>query len=352
MRNLMICFISILSFHQLQSQNIEGTVFDAKTKETIPGVAIYFSGTQIITTSDVNGKFRLVVDKQVHTPLILSHLSYEPLTIEKPFEHREKSFFLKEKVSMLAEVKVVADRYSRAEKMKVFKEQFLGKSTGGKSCEIMNEEDVVLEYNHHTYTLVGYAKKPVVIENRYLGYRITFDLNSFSVKYVSNTLDMVKAIKVSFKGTSSFIDLAPYNIQFIKRREEVHVRSNQFFWKNFVSNTLEKSKITIYNRYHKINPQDYFLISNAPPYKVVVVLPETNINMSHPDIHDGPIYGVIKIVSGKNYHSEVVFLTNRFSVDAFGNTDSIDNLIFNGVMGDQRLGDMLPRDYTLPKERP
>ena len=140
-----IIFCSLL--YSLQAQTIEGVVYDTKTKETITGVAIYFDGTSIITTSDSDGKFRLSVESKINASLVFSHLSYELLTIERPFEHSENKFYLNEKVNTLNEVRVVADRYSRTEKMKAFKEQFLGKSEAGKSCVIINEDDIDLKYD-------------------------------------------------------------------------------------------------------------------------------------------------------------------------------------------------------------
>ena len=55
-----ICSITLLAFAGMQAQTIEGTVYDAKTKETVPGVAIYVDGTSIFTTSDKNGRFLVI----------------------------------------------------------------------------------------------------------------------------------------------------------------------------------------------------------------------------------------------------------------------------------------------------
>lgn len=50
---------------------------------------------------------------------------YEPLIIENPFKHNEKSFFLSQKTITLQETVIVADRFSRDQKIKAFKEQSL-----------------------------------------------------------------------------------------------------------------------------------------------------------------------------------------------------------------------------------
>jgi len=327
------------------AQVIEGTIYDAGTKETIPGVAVYFNGTSFITTSDNEGKFRLVVENKIYTELVFSHISYEILMIQKPFEHRELSFYMQEKVNTLDEVRVTADRYSRAAKMKVFKEQFLGDSMAGKFCVILNEEDIILNYNHATNTLEGYANRPIVVENRYLAYHVTFDLSLFYVHYSEDTLHPDKAVQIAFKGTSSFIDNNPYNVLYSKRRDGLFFRSSHFFWRSFVHHSLEENDLRIYNRSRRIEPSQYFAISDLPTQKRVQILPNTNINLKPGIKVEAPVYGVIRVIYSNTIRSEIVFLTHSFSVDMYGNPDPIDGLIYSGAMGEQRIGDMLPQDY-------
>ena len=345
MRKLIICLISCSTFYGLQAQVIEGTVYDAKTKETIPGVVIYLDGTTINTTTDRDGRFRLVINQTVNTKLVFSHLSYESLIITPPFERLGKTIFLNEKTNILQEARVVAGRdwFPRETKMTVFKEQFLGTSEAGKSCTILNEDDIVLTYDNTTNILTGYSRQPIIIENRYLAYLVTFDLHSFSVHYTeSNTLDMRKSFKVAFKGTSSFVDQSPYSIRFKTRRDETYLRSKQYFFKNLVANTLEEAKFRLFNRVARINPEQYFMTDGQEAF----IIPGTNIRSRHNMVEEGPIYGVIRILYDNTLTSEIVFLTNKVSVDEFGNPDTVDNLIFFGDMGGQRLGNMLPRDFV------
>lgn len=346
MKNVFAAILFFLSLG-LQAQTIEGTIYDVKTRETIPGVAIFLDGTSVVTTSDNEGRFKLIIEKQINTNLIFSHLSYESLVIQPPFNHLESTFFLQERQNTLQGAVVIADRYTRTEKMKVFKEQFLGTGQAGKSCVILNEEDIVLNYNSVTSTLTGHSNNPIIVENQYLAYHITFYLHDFSVQYTENTLNIEKATRVLFKGTSSFFDQNPYNIRYKKRRDETYLSSPQYFWKNLVTNTLDEAKFRLFNRYARMDPSKYFIIINEPSQKTVLINLETNINRSHPYVHERPLYGVVGISNNNSKsNSEIVFLTRGFSVDDFGNPDTIDHLIFFGDMGAQRVGDMLPRDYN------
>lgn len=347
MKKLIFSIIACTTFFSLRAQVIEGTVYDAKTRETLIGVVIYLDGTSIYTTSDKEGKFRIVVENKVNTRLVLSHLSYEPLIIQNPFERRAKAFYLEEKITMISGALVVAERFSHEEMIKVFREQFLGTSEGGKSCIIKNEEDIRLKYDRETNTLMGQAIHPIVVENKYLAYHIIFDLHSFSIQYTEETLNTDKAIKASFKGTSSFIDQNPNSIQYKKRREETYLKSSQHFWKSLSVGALDEEKFKIFNRFKQVKPEQYFLISNTEPQKVVIILPGTDINLKYSNVHEieESVYGVIGIMYKNYYRSDVVFLTDRFTIDDYGNPDTVDELLFSGDMGDQRLGDMLPVDY-------
>jgi len=327
---------------------IEGTVYDARTRETIPGVVIYLDGTSIVTTSDKDGNFCLEINNKINTNLIFSHLSYEPLVVKYPFERLEKAFFLKEKVSTLTEAVVVGKRelFTRNQMMRVFKEQFLGLSTAGKSCQIVNEEDVIFKYDQNACKLLAYAIQPLIIENKHLEYRITFHLHSFTIQYNSTiTLDISTARYFSFKGTSFFVDLSPYNFRVSNMRDEIYVRSRPCFFLNLVANTLEESKFKVFNGFRQEDVSKYFSVMDKQSQKIVQIIPNTDIKRTHGYVYEGTIYGVIGVLYNNRFMSEVIFLTDRFFMDEFGNIDDIDHILFDGDMALQRLGDMLPLNY-------
>ena len=340
---LIICTV----YSALPAQTIFGTIYDAQTRETVPGVAVYFDGTTIIATSDKDGKFKLEVEKRINARLVFSHLSYEVLIIDKPFENENRAFYLKEKVNTLDAVRVVADRYSRAEKMQLFKEQFLGKSAAGRSCVILNEEVISLSYDYSTNTLMGRADQPIVVQNKYLAYLVSFDLHDFHIHYSDRTLNMNEAIKIVFLGTSSFVDQSPYNVLYAKRREETYLKSSQNFWKNFVGKTLEEEQFKIYNKYRQMETDEYFIISDWLSLKRVVVIPDTNLERRHSSVTEENIFGVLGVTYKSQLRSEIVFLTNTFTIDSFGNPDAPDKLMYFGDMGGQRLGEMLPQNYVI-----
>ena len=352
-------FLAFVFSYTLNAQTIKGVVYDAKTKEAIPGVVVYFDGTSIHTTTDKDGKFILFVNQKLNTTLVFKHLSYESLIIKNPFEYPETSFFLKEKMNILSEAVVVASSFSgrpRAEKMELFKKVFLGESVAGSSCVILNEDDIVLHYDETTEVLEGYSLVPIIIENRRLAYRITYDLRSFSARF-TNTMSLpnvktniitttVPGMTFSYHGNSFFEDLSNYNVSITNRRNDIYLSSRDFFWKNFVMGTLHETKFKIYNRSRQIRIEEYFTIIDLPHQKTVLINPGTNLNRRHADVHEGTIYGVLRISYDNVSHSEIVFRTNRFSVDDKGNPNPLADIVYFGDMSNQRVGDMLPLDFV------
>lgn len=84
MNKIIIYCVSILllvSIHT-KGQQIKGTVFEAVEDKTqpLPGVNIYWSGTQSGTVTDENGRFKIPVNKESHM-LIFSFVGYENDTL-------------------------------------------------------------------------------------------------------------------------------------------------------------------------------------------------------------------------------------------------------------------------------
>jgi len=347
MKNTFVLLAVFFFFVPLQAQIIiEGTVYDAHSKEALPGVAVYLNGTSMASSSDGNGYFRLLVTDKINTALVFNFLGYEPLIIGNPFEYAEKTFFLHEKTEILPEAVVVGDTFSRAEKMEAFKEQFLGNSRAGKSCIILNEEDIVLRYSPLEHRLTAFSRQPLVIQNDYLAYLVRVDLLSFSIQYSRYTLNTSHIQQYSFTATPSFFDQDPSNQKIAKRRQEKYSESRQYFWKNFVDNTLDQANIKIYNGNKQTRPELHFSIESTPTHSIVRMLPDANLNRARNGIGDMTILGRISVLCHDRLASELLFMTDQITVDAFGNIDAVGKVRFSGEMGRQRIGDMIPLEYA------
>ncbi len=346
MKNILSLIAVFFLFIPLQAQTIEGKVYDANSKEALPGVFVYLNGTSVSTSSDNDGNFRLVTADKISTSLVLSLLGYEPLIIDNPFNYQGKSFFLNQKTITLQETVIVADRFSQAQKIKAFKEQFLGDGRAGRSCTILNEEDLVIKYDPIENRLTAYSNNPLIIKNNYLAYKVTYDLHSFFIQYSRYTLSKLYIEQLSFRGTSSFVDENPFNLKIAKRRDEKYFQSRQYFWKNIVANTLEKASLKIYNGLQPTEPDRHFIITDTLNHRLIRIRHDANLNRIRDNAIDTTACGIITVVYNNRLSSDIVFMTEQLSVDTFGNIDAVDKIRFTGSMGKQRIGDMLPGNYT------
>jgi hypothetical protein len=367
--------MSTIYVTSLFSQTLTGTIVDAKTNEPLSFATVYLEGTTIGTTANAQGKFILPVKNHILTKLIVSYLGYESAIIDNPFDEMPEIIYLKEKTYNLDEVAVTANPiFSREEKLKAFREYFLGRTIAGQSCKILNENDLVLVFDNTTNSLNAYAEVPLEIENQYLGYKIKFELAKFSASLKSDkkSLQRENIDVVYFLGIPFFEELKKHKSIYDKRRKEIYAISDKRFFKLLADNQLEKSNFKIYKR--PIVYSDYvddivYLAADSVFANVTstdstlycfVLNPDVKnihkqaklcvitVNESARTIKGASLASLANVTYEPVTYSEMVFTVDTFKVDKYGNTDLYRSkgLLTTGTMGEQRLGDMLPLDYN------
>jgi hypothetical protein len=319
----------------------------------VQNVNVYLDGTRIGTTTDASGKFELTVSDIIYTSLVFSHVSYKQFTISDPYNNPPDTIFLIHREYELGSVEVTAkkDPFTREEKMKAFKEQFLGTDKAGKSCIIENEDDIYLYYNTETNSLSARSKKPLLIKNKYLGYELSYELLTFNLtfnwKIISEKMGSESLRTLQFYGTAFFSDNNPDSKKIKRRREKIYQKSVLFFFKSLVNNTLKESKFMLFSNGMMINHLDCFEIQDTLSLKKVNLVPEKLVIPKISPYDD--VTGSIGVLYDKKERTNVLFRTDSFMIDNFGYTYMKNKIVFSGGMGDMRVGNMLPIDY-LPDE--
>jgi len=113
-----------------------------------------------------------------------------------------------------------------------------------------------------------------------------------------------------------------------------------------VANTLEKANLKIYNGHKQTEPGRHFIISDTLHHSLLCIKPDANLNRIRNNVIDTTAFGIITVLYNNRLSSDIVFMTGQVSVDKFGNIDAVDKIRFTGTMGKQRIGDMLPGNYT------
>jgi hypothetical protein len=328
------------------SQSITGLVFDEK-EEPIIGASVYFDGTALGTTTDRNGKFTILLKKRINSPLVISCIGYETVFIKNPFDNSVNTIYLSPKPFQIKEVVIRKDQFTRKQKLKIFKEQFLGTTKAGRSCIIQNENDIDLRYDHQTNTLVASSDKPIVITNVYLGYKLTLDLVDFDIKFNKNSIKSGDVRSSLFLVTSFFTN-TDNNLQNInRRRNRSYLGSQLHFFRSLANNEWEKNKFKLFNGSLQVNPDQYFTITDTLDLKKVIIerdSKEIKIISSNPDIKI-PFVSSFNLLYRNRKQSTVIFRTNTIFIDKNGNNSSPDLIDFSGEMGEKRIGDLLPSDF-------
>jgi hypothetical protein len=334
------------------AQVLTGVVCDKATKLPVPNVHVYLNGTSINTITNVSGKFELKTSTVINTVLVLHHLSYERSIIDRPFNKLLDTLYIEEQIRAIDEVIVVADRFTREQKMKAFREQFLGTSRAGKSCAILNEDDIQLTVNIQSRRLLATSDKPIIVVHNYLGYQVSFSLIDFWVQYGYDVILNSDYIQNSFFSVvSSFTDLASDKRRIKRRRDSAYVGSANFFFKCFANDSLKENSFRLFNnKGYSIKYEDYFEIKDTLSQKMIGILPNTDINAVRGvyTTEQTKPSGVIRVSYRRSNLSDIYFMTDTLLVDPYGNIDQIDKIFFSGQMGENRAGDMLPIDYYIP----
>jgi len=323
----------------MQAQNLEGIVTDASTGEPLFAASVYFDNTSIGTTTDFDGKFSIKLNKPISGLFVVSYIGYHTkmLTIKNP--ERLLTLKLEKNVNALSEVVLTSsDEWSRAFKLKEFRREFLGYSKFSKSCSIINEADIVLNFDKQSKQLVASSKRPIIIKNKALNYLITYDLHNFYITYAMRTegiTDLEKVHKkpttVVYYGTTFFQPIKQKNSRRVdKNRGLAYTGSVLHFMRSIANNSLLKEKFKIFKGGFLVKPKKYIKVFKNDSLNITEVELPVKLNIVH-----------------QNAQSVIKSEVKRFYINAFGNHYPIDKVLFGGFMANKRMGSVLPLNYKL-----
>lgn len=320
-------------------QTLKGVVYD-ENDEPIFGAEVYLNGTSIKTITDDRGMYELVAPYKINTPLVISFIGYTSRLVLKPFENDFMTIFMTPKPIELQEVNIVSEGlFTRAEKLKVFREQFLGTTTAGKSCSILNEDDVRFFYNKRNCRLSAFSDVPIVIYNAFLGYEVAFRIGEFHIDFNSKSIDSDDVISWHITGTTFYKDLTTPEKSYYAQRKMSYEGSQMQFFRNLVRHKLGKENFQLMRYNRPCDPDDYFTISqNFGYYNITFLDWVLNTGAS--------FWQSFKLEYREQKESVVTFTKPSFRIDVYGNNDSYEEITFTGEIAKKRAGDLLPLDFN------
>lgn len=325
MRILILLFLLVNLVITASGQVIKGTVFDDNTDEVISYATVYFNGTFVGTSSDQNGNFQLIISKKNKSmPITVSCIGYHSVTLKDYSEAEPINIYLQPQLYELSDASIVGKSLERKRKryLSLLRKELIGATANAQGCKILNEEDITFNYHSDDDTVKAYALAPILIENKALGYKITYYLDKF--EYYKNDL------ATYFSGNLIFTeDLAENEDQaqiYKRRREYTYLGSRMHFFRVLWSGQLKKSGFTIRNTSYKSLKLDAIVLQDESHNKYLSY--ETSLSIEY-----------------KDHRSYINFIMQPVYFDESGFFNP--GIKWEGDMALQRIADWLPYEYLL-----
>jgi hypothetical protein len=373
-----------------QSGTITGVVTSAESKKPLPRASVFLSNSKTGTATTENGTFTLNDIRPGQYTLVVSILGYEEYNkvIMVGSEPIKLNIELAQKPLMLREV-VISSAADWKKNYEWFRREFIGVDENAKYCDVINPHILDLVYNQTKQTLSAKGEEFLIVENKALGYRIKFLVDTFSA-------DKINGI-ISSGGQRVFEDLPGTEAQKAKwheKREEAYYGSPMHFYRSLLENLLDQEGFVVYKFTRYINserPKEELLIQKLKQfqlqqrrdsfmyYKNLELLPRyTGENIVKPPLQQYEIFSrmdqpglytmhftrFLYIVFTKkhelvpdardfyrpmdmpDYEASILTLQGDFPI--FDNNGIVvgNNCLYEGTWANKRLSDELPVDYV------
>jgi hypothetical protein len=344
MRNIFFIIVLFWSSSIANCQIFKGTVYDRSTDSTLSFATIYIGGTSIGTYSDLQGNFELDISKYRSLPISISMLGYYTITLPEHSSNKMYNIYLSPKVKEINEIVVTGKKGNRESYLRIFKREFLGETENAVECDILNEKDLRFSFSSESSTLKGFSSKPILIHNKNLGYTITYYLDKFNYTRKRDNSDQLteKSTLVGnylFKEDSLPVSESERRI-IQERRKSAYLGSRMHFFRLLYLHNLTQS-----------GEYNILLSENVPNSKGFIIHLKTIIDSN------SLIYGKDSLSAYLRYEGELAVTYNRMNSILILNLDSAyfekngyydpNEISFTGDMSKQRIGDLLPFEYSL-----
>ena len=221
---------------------ISGTVTDT-TGQPVSEASVFIAGSMLGTTTDDAGRYRIPGVPLGTLRLAVSRVGYESQHEDlfvREARLYERDFQLRQKIYELGSVTVTADNRRWQRQLKRFTELFIGDSPNAMQTTILNPE--VIDFSGRGGEFRAQSSEPLIIENRGLGYKLTYFLNEFVAEPTSTRWD----------GEPLFEPLEPSSPEEAARwnakRDSAFYGSFRHFLLAVINDQVEEQGFKIYSR--------------------------------------------------------------------------------------------------------
>ena len=191
MRHLFLLLCFIMPEFLYAQKLLKGFVVDAEMGAAIPKASVFLNNTSIGTTANDEGRFSLFIPAGKFDLIVSSigYATYSQSVTSTEINDSTITIRLKLKAPDLETVVIEPFEKNGWEKWgKWFTENFLGTSEYGRDSRIKNPEVLKFRNSKRDNGLTVIATAPLTIENKALGYRLTYQLENFRYDFRSHYL--------------------------------------------------------------------------------------------------------------------------------------------------------------------
>ena len=339
--------ILFLLCNQLFSQELSGKIVDSETGEPILFGTVYFASTSIGSVSDAEGKFKIWDFDPGKYDLTVSHVGYKAYYLPIAFDREELKEIL---IELVPDVVELPDFYLNPDtsnwkyNFQTFKKSFIGLTTNSVKVKILNPKNLFFYYDELEETLFAHAKKPIVVENKALGYTVNYSLVEFESNF--------KLQRFYTFGVSRFEKSEKKRLKEKKKikkaRERAYNGSTTHFFRSLKTNSLTEDGFVVEELFRIPNP-------HRPPQEVINRNIEKYRTLARADK-----LSTTRLVSGGSTMTDSLYYWNRMRrepvmIDSIGRAmnesqelrvDEEGKVFFKGILQVKYLNEKEEYGYT------
>lgn len=330
---------------------VSGKVVDSTTGDPLPGASIYCHNTTIGTASNKQGEFHLQMNSGGYD-LIITYTDYQTRTVRVssntdslviPMIKQEKNM---EEV-VIRSSNEVTDGWEKYGSF--FSQHFIGATPNAALCSIQNPGVLKFYFYKKSNKLKVLADSAILIDNKALGYRLRYELDSF-VYYYKTNINLYRGFCLYTEMDGTDQEKRTWAVN----RSKAYSGSKLQFMRSYYDSTLKEDGFTIdmldENNDTKFipvkNPYDSLYYGGIDSTNEIEIWYPRKISISYLKKRPEPEY-IKKFGLPKNVGSQISYvdLNDAIAIRENGYYYDQRDWTNQGYWSWKNLADQLPYDY-------
>ena len=338
----------VLVGYKLSAQTLITGIVSDSVNIPVTNAAVYISKTTIGTITDQKGAYLISIPQQGEFELTASFIGYKTKSVIVFANGNRQVINIKLSLNpiLLNEVTVRSKNKYSLKDCTDFFILFIGENENSRSCKVVNPEDLHLYRDPNNNYLRGFSVKPLKIENKALGYSITYDLIDFNYNLIDSIL--------RFSGYCYFRPMkgSARNVRKWNRNRLIaFYGSRMHFLRSLYSDSISSDNFKIFecnfdhlkNIISPVNQIDFHNLKPAIKSQYLPLYSKTPLLITYTDNHPELSSGILGFQS-QEYKSTLIF-SDTLKVFQNGNYANPNSVTWYGSMVNDRVADMLPADF-------